>query len=160
LFVEVFIEKGEAKDLPAVLGLIHELAEYERAPQEVTITLDDLVNDFSAEQKSFDFFTAKVNGKVVGMALYFFSYSTWKGRALYMEDIIVTEAYRRSGIGSKLFKAVIRVAKEENVKRMAWQALDWNEPAINFYKKYNAEADPEWINFRFGKEGLDSFTGI
>jgi GNAT superfamily N-acetyltransferase len=86
--------------------------------------------------------------EVVGFALFYTGYSTWKGRTLYLEDILVTNAQRGNGIGALLFEKVVEIAKERNVKRMDWQVLEWNEPAINFYKKYNATLDPEWLNGR------------
>jgi len=89
------------------------------------------------------------------MAFYYYKYSTWKGSCLYLEDLVVREAFRKEGVGSKLFEAIIRVAKLKKVKRMEWQVLDWNEPAINFYNKYNAELDPEWINGRFYEKDLE-----
>ena len=144
--VDIKIRKGTEKDLPQVLGLIKELAEYERAPNEVEVTVEEMQNWGFGKEKLFDFFVAENENKIVGIALYYFKYSTWKGKCLFLEDIIVTEAFRRYGLGSKLFNEVVTVAKQLKVRRMEWQVLEWNEPAINFYKKYEANLDPEWVN--------------
>lgn len=146
--MEVQIRKGEIKDMPEVLKLIKQLAVYEKAPDEVETTVEELVEDGFGSKPIFDVIVAEANNNVVGFALYYTSYSTWKGKALYLEDFIVDEPYRKYGIGKKLFDEVLKVAKKRNVRRMEWQVLDWNEPAINFYKKYNATLDGEWFNGR------------
>lgn len=151
------IRKGAKEDLSKVLELIQELALYEKAPQEVTITLDELVEDGFGSNPIYGLFVAKQENTIVGIALYYEKYSTWKGRCTYLEDIIVTESKRNQGIGHALFQAVIAVAKERNSARMEWQVLDWNEPAINFYKKYNAELDPEWFNGKLTREQIQEF---
>lgn len=143
--------------MPSVLGLIKELALYEKAPQEVTITLDELLEDGFCENPIYRLFVAEQENAIVGIALYYEKYSTWKGRSLYLEDIIVTESQRRKGIGHALFEAVIGVAKERNSARMEWQVLDWNEPAINFYKKYEANLDPEWLNGKLTHKQIQEF---
>lgn len=140
------IRKGTIQDLPLILKLIKELAAYEKAPNEVEVTIAQMENWGFGHEKIFDFFVAEKKGNIVGMALYYYKYSTWKGKCLFLEDIIVTESERRFGIGKLLFEEVTKVAKAEGVKRMEWQVLDWNEPAIQFYKKYNAHLDSEWIN--------------
>lgn len=153
----IAVRAGEKKDVVAVLGLIKELALYEKAPQEVTITLEDLVTDGFGSNPIYGLFVAEKEDALVGMALYYEKYSTWKGRSLYLEDIVVTEKQRGQGIGQALFEAVIGVAKERNSARMEWQVLDWNKPAINFYKKYNANLDPEWLNGRLTQEQIQEF---
>jgi GNAT superfamily N-acetyltransferase len=140
------IRQGKEKDVPAILMLIKELAEYEKALDEVEITEEELLRDGFGQMPLYEFIVAELSGEVVGMALYYFKYSTWKGKALYLEDIIVKEKYRRKGIGEELFKAVIKRAGDENVRRMDWQVLEWNAPAIRFYKKFQANLDGEWIN--------------
>lgn len=140
------IRKGVQQDLPQVLGLIKELAEYEKAPLEVTVSVADMERDGFGEHPIFQFFVAETEGKIVGISLYYIKYSTWKGKCVFLEDIIVTEAYRKFGIGKKLFDEVVKVAKEMKVKRLEWQVLEWNEPAIKFYKKLNSHFDSEWIN--------------
>lgn len=153
----VSIRIGQKEDLPQTLALIKELAEYERAPLEVSNTLEMMEKDGFGETKIFDFFVAEHENKIVGIAIYYMKYSTWKGKCLFLEDIVITESFRKFGIGSKLFEAVAKVAKNLKVERMEWQVLEWNEPAINFYKKYNAILDPEWINGKFTKEQLEKF---
>jgi len=140
------IRKGTIQDLPHILNLIKELAAYEKAPNEVVVTIDQMENWGFGNDKIFDFFVAEKNGSIIGIALYYFKYSTWKGKCLFLEDIIVTEAERRHGIGKLLFDEVAKVAKADGVKRMEWQVLEWNEPAIQFYRKYGAHLDGEWIN--------------
>jgi len=144
--MELSVRKGVKKDLPQVLELIRELAMYEKAPNEVTITLAELEQDGFGAQSVFNFFIAENKNQIIGIALYYIKYSTWKGKCIFLEDIIVTEQFRKQGIGKKLFDEVVKVAKEMKVPRLEWQVLEWNEPAINFYKKLNANFDNEWIN--------------
>lgn len=155
---DVIVRKGTQDDVPRVLELIQELATYEKAPNEVTITLEELTNDGFGENPIYSLFVAELNNKVEGIALYYEKYSTWKGRCLFLEDIIVTESLRGKGIGSLLFEEVIKVAQARNSARMEWQVLDWNEPAINFYKKYSAELDGEWLNGKFTREALQTMN--
>lgn len=132
----------------AIMELIQALALYEKAPDEVVNTAEDLgVHLF--DEKICDALVVEEDGKIVGFALYYTNYSTWKGKCLYLEDFFILPEYRRSGIGSQLFDKVVEIAKERGVKRMDWQVLEWNEPAINFYQKKKAVLDPEWINGRF-----------
>lgn len=140
------IRKATKKDLPDVLSLVKELALYENAPEEVTITLDELENDGFGEHPIYWILLAENESGIMGMSFYYIRYSTWKGKTLYLEDLVVKEQFRGNKIGEALFEATISAAKEMNAKLMTWQVLDWNEPAINFYKKFNAEMDPEWIN--------------
>jgi GNAT superfamily N-acetyltransferase len=151
------IRKGKQEDLPEVLALIKELATFEKAPDEVVVTLNEMQNWGFGKEKVFDFFVAINEDRIVGLALYYFKYSTWKGRCLFLEDIIVTEAFRGKGLGKKLFEKVAMVAKMEKVKRMEWQVLDWNEPAIQFYKKYPSHFDAEWINCKLTDNELINF---
>ncbi len=150
---DIHIRAGKEADLPQVLELVKELAVYEKAPDEVEVTLEEMRNWGFGKDRIFEFFVAEEGypppgqaGKIVGIALYYYKYSTWKGKCLFLEDIIITESHRRYGLGSKLFDEVVKVAKEKKVRRMEWQVLEWNEPAIKFYHKYNAVLDPEWIN--------------
>lgn len=153
------IRKGTIDDLPQVLQLIHELAVYEKAPQEVTNTLEDMHWDGFGERPIFEFFVAESGEDgIVGIALYYMGYSTWKGKMLYLEDLIVTERLRRSGIGKKLFDAVAAEAKRVNAKRFRWQVLEWNEPAIAFYKKIGAEMDGEWLNCTMTEQQILNYT--
>lgn len=143
----ICIDVAEQNDMSAVLELIKELAAYENALHEVEMTIETLMKDGFGPKKLFDCLVAKDNkGIVLGFALYFTTYSTWKGKCLYLEDILVREEHRRKGIGSLLFDHLMEIAKDTGVKRFQWQVLDWNKPAINFYKKYAAILDEEWIN--------------
>ncbi|HTA62175.1 MAG TPA: GNAT family N-acetyltransferase [Bacteroidia bacterium] len=155
--IDIKIRKGVEADLDQVLALVKELAIYEKAPNEVEVTLAEMHNWGFGNDRVFEFFVAEHEHKIIGIALYYYKYSTWKGKCLFLEDIIVTEAYRRYGLGSKLFNEVALVAKQQQVRRMEWQVLDWNEPAINFYKKYNAHLDGEWINGKLTHQQLQSF---
>lgn len=144
--MNVTIRKGNANDLPQVLHLVKELAVFENAPNEVEVTLDEMQNWGFGKDKLFDFFVLEKKNVIVGMALYYYKYSTWKGKCLFLEDIIITESERKNGYGTLLFNEVVKVAKLQKVRRMEWQVLDWNEAAIQFYKKYNSNFDGEWIN--------------
>ncbi|MGZ3898952.1 MAG: N-acetyltransferase family protein [Bacteroidia bacterium] len=152
------IRKGVQADLPKVLGLVKELAIYEKAPAEVEVTVDEMINWGFGKDKLFEFFVLEKENKIIGMALYYYKYSTWKGKCLFLEDIIVTESERCKGYGQLLFNEVAKVAKEQKVRRMEWQVLEWNTPAIKFYEKYNSVIDPEWMNCKLTYEQLQGFT--
>jgi GNAT superfamily N-acetyltransferase len=142
------IRSAERGDESAIMELIHALALYEKAPEAVVNTAKDLgIHLF--DEKICAAFVAEVDGKIIGFALFYTNYSTWKGKCLYLEDFFVLPEYRGVGIGSQLFDAVVSLAKERGVKRMDWQVLDWNTPALNFYEKKEAHLDPEWINGRY-----------
>jgi GNAT superfamily N-acetyltransferase len=153
----VIIRKGVPDDLEKVFSLIKELALYEKAPEQVTITMEELKNDGYGPNPIYGLFVAEIEDDVIGIALYYEKYSTWQGRCIFLEDIIVTEKMRGAGIGHKLFEAVIAVAKERNSARMEWQVLDWNEPAIRFYDKYNANLDGEWLNGKLTRQQIQSY---
>jgi GNAT superfamily N-acetyltransferase len=153
----MIIRTGSKTDIPAILGLIKELAAYEKAPHDVEVTIEQMEEWGFGNNKLFDFFVAEKNNTIVGMALYYYKYSTWKGKCLFLEDIIVTESERQHGYGKLLFNEVAKVAKHQQVKRMEWQVLDWNEPAIKFYKRYNTVFDGEWINCKLTFEELQKF---
>lgn len=153
----IHIRKGTIEDLPQAHNLIMELAIYERAPDEVTNTIEDMKNDGFGERPIFDFFVAESEEGVVGIAIYYTAYSTWKGKMIFLEDLVVTERLRRSGIGKKLFEAVLKEAKAVGAKRFKWQVLDWNEPAIAFYKKIGADLDGEWINCNMTEQQLQQY---
>jgi GNAT superfamily N-acetyltransferase len=140
------IRNGKKADLPRVLELVKELALFEKAPHEVTNTLELMEYDGFGPDPIYGFFVAENSEGIVGLSLYYWRYSTWKGRRLYLEDIIVTESQRGKGVGKLLFDRTMQHALDENCTGMMWQVLDWNEPAINFYKKYGAKLDGEWIN--------------
>lgn len=144
--MNVVIRKGEEKDLVHVLALIKELALYEKAPHEVTMTLEQLHEDGFGSRPLYEFIVATVNEQVVGLSFYYFRYSTWKGKFLYLEDFVVKDAFRGMGIGKLLFETTMKIALDSKCVGMKWQVLDWNEPAIRFYQKYGAVLDPEWLN--------------
>ena len=144
--MEIKIRKAVRKDCIRMMELIQELATYEKAPDEVTVSLTHFEESGFGSNPVWWAFVAEAQGVVVGMALYYVRYSTWKGQRMYLEDILVTEDMRGQKIGSLLFDALIVEAKEKGFNGINWQVLDWNEPAINFYKKYNANFDPEWVN--------------
>ena len=144
--MNIEIRKAEKKDCLRLLELIQELADYEKAPKEVTVTLDHFEKSGFGPNPLWWAFVAEINGKVEGFALYYIRYSTWKGQCIYLEDFLVTEKLRGLGAGKLLFESVIEDAKGKGFHRMVWQVLEWNELAINFYKKYNASLDPEWVN--------------
>ena len=152
------IRKGIKNDLPYILELIKELAEYENSLNEVEITLKELEKDGFGKHPYYSFVVATENDKVIGMAFYFIRYSTWKGKVLFLEDFIVKKEYRGKGVGAKLFEYTIKIGKDLNVKGMHWQILDWNEPAILFYKKYSATISKEWLNGKLTKEQIADFT--
>lgn len=150
------IRKGLESDLPGILELIKELAAYEKAPDEVEVNLDEMKNWGFGSNKIFDFFVAEKYGSIIGLALYYYKYSTWKGKCLFLEDIIVTEKERGNGVGKKLFNEIVQVARKEKVRRLEWQVLEWNAPAIAFYDKYKAVKDPEWLNCKLTYDQLQS----
>jgi len=162
--MNITIRRGVKEDCPRLLELVQELATYERAPEEVTVTLDHFIESGFGEKPVWWTFVATLppntpslpiaigmekglgDEVIVGFALYYIRYSTWKGQAMYLEDIIITHEMRGKGIGKLLFDRLIEEAKEKKFNRIIWQVLDWNEPAINFYKKYNADIDSGWLN--------------
>jgi GNAT superfamily N-acetyltransferase len=152
--MDVIIRKGKETDLPALLNLIFELAEFEKAPDAVTNTVEEMTRDGFGKNPAFEFFVAEYGNQVIGIALYFIKYSTWKGKGIYLDDLIVTEKFRGKGVGKKLFDQVIKVAKTINAKQLHWQVLDWNEAAIRFYKSYGASVDHEWLDCKLTEEQL------
>ncbi len=140
------IRKGEKDDIPALLDLIVELAVYEKEPDAVVNTREQMLVDGFGDQPVFGSLVAEVNGAIFGASIYYYRYSTWKGKRLYLEDLIVNEGYRGKGIGKGLFEATLEIGKQNDCTGMMWQVLDWNEPAINFYKKYKTNFDSEWVN--------------
>ncbi|MFT4523037.1 MAG: GNAT superfamily N-acetyltransferase [Bacteroidia bacterium] len=142
----ITIRQGTKNDLPAAMELIKELAVFEREPEAVTNTLENMERDGFGPNKVFDFYVASIDEVIVGISVFYFRYSTWKGRCLYLEDLVVTEKHRGSGIGKLLFEQTIAFAKETKCKIMVWQVLDWNEPAIQFYERYGATFHEEWLN--------------
>ena len=144
--MEFIIRKGKEEDLPQVLDLIKELAEYEKMPEEVDNTVERMLEDGFGKTPIFGFEVAEKAGKVIGCAIYYIKYSTWKGKKFYLEDLIVTEAERGNKVGKALFERCLELTREAGAYSMLWQVIDWNEPAINFYKKYNTEFTAVWID--------------
>ncbi|WP_426482023.1 N-acetyltransferase family protein [Chryseobacterium sp. R2ACT005] len=142
----VLIRKAVLEDCASMLDLIKELAEYEKALHEVTVTLDEFIQDGFGVSPVWGAFVAEFEGEIVGISLYYDRYSTWKGRRLYLEDLVVTERLRGKQIGKMLFDATLEYGKSKNYSGMVFQVLNWNEPAINFYKKYSPKFDNEWLN--------------
>lgn len=140
------IRRAVKEDCPRLLELVKELALYEKAPQEVTVTEEHFEESGFGTNPVWWAIVAEENGVILGFALYYIRYSTWKGQAMYLEDILVTEAARGKGIGKLLMDRLMIEAIEKGFSRIVWQVLEWNEPAINFYKKYNADFDGEWVN--------------
>lgn len=141
------IRKAERSDCAAMLKLIRELALYEKAPDEVTVDpLHFEESGFGSSPVWWAFVVENEDKSIVAFALYYIRYSTWKGQVMYLEDILVTESMRGKGLGKMLIERLIEEAREKGFKRMIWQVLDWNESAINFYKKFGAKFDPEWVN--------------
>ena len=151
------IRTATKEDCPRLLELINELALYERAPHEVTVTLKEFEDAGFGEHPVWKTFVAESDGVIIGMALYYIRYSTWKGCRLYLEDLVVTEEFRGKGVGKALFDKIIVEAKEKGFNGMTWQVLDWNDPALNFYKKYEAGIEPGWLNASLSKEQLSNY---
>src|SRR5690606_36168949 len=141
---EIIIRSAEKSDMEVVLSLVKELAEYEKAPEQVTATPDDYRRNF--EEGVFEALVAEMDGEVVGMALYYLCWSTWRGRMLYLDDFVVRQSHRRYGIGQLLFDAFMEKAREKDCFLVKWQVLDWNEPALRFYEKNQAIIETEWWN--------------
>ena len=154
--MDSLIRIGTVNDLPQVLNLIKDLAAFENEPYEVEVTIAEMQNWGFGKDKIYDFFVIEIDNKIIGLALYYFKYSTWKGKCLFLEDIIVKENVRNKGYGKKLFNAVVEVAKNTGVKRMEWQVLDWNKNAIEFYNKYQANLDYKWLNCKLNYSQLQS----
>jgi GNAT superfamily N-acetyltransferase len=142
----IIIRRAVKEDCGRLLELIHELAVFEKAPDEVTVSLQHFEESGFGKQPVWWAFVAEVDGTVQGFALYYIRYSTWKGQRMYLEDLLVTESMRCKGLGTKLFNKLIEEGKEKKFRGMVWQVLEWNEPAIAFYKKYKADFDAEWVN--------------
>jgi GNAT superfamily N-acetyltransferase len=156
---ETIIRDGKKEDLPRALELVKELALYEKAPDEVINTVKLMERDGFGPQPIFGFFVAENETGIVGLSLYYWRYSTWKGKRLYLEDIIVTESERGKGVGKILFDRTMQHALDTDCTGMMWQVLDWNEPAINFYKKYGSKIANDWLNCNLEREQINVMLG-
>lgn len=154
---QVNIRVAVENDCERLLELIRELATYERAPEEVTVTLAEFKEAGFGKKPVWKAFVAELDGMIQGFALYYVRYSTWKGCRLYLEDFVVTEPLRGKGIGKVLFETIIQEAKDLGFNGMTWQVLDWNEPALNFYSKYEASIESGWLNGSLSKKQINQF---
>jgi GNAT superfamily N-acetyltransferase len=153
--MSVIIRVALKEDCKRLLELINELAVYEKAPNEVTVSLEEFESAGFGINPVWKAFVAELDGIILGFGLYYVRYSTWKGCRMYLEDLLITENMRGKGLGTMILNRLIEEAKEKNLKGMTWQVLDWNEPAINFYKKYKAEFDSGWINVSLSEVQVD-----
>lgn len=151
------IRNATEEDMPQVLNLIHELAVFEKEADAVEVTVNDLEQDGFGENPAFHCFIAEVDNKIEGMALVYHRYSTWKGNVLHLEDLIVSEAMRGAGIGSKLLDEVVKYGHSLGVRRISWEVLDWNEPAIKFYEKNGANVMRDWNVVHLNKQGIKNY---
>ncbi len=151
------IRKATKNDMPSVLELIQELATFEKEPDAVVVTVDDLVRDGFSANPLFQCFVAEVENEIIGMALYYYRYSTWKGKTIHLEDLIVKENKRGTGAGFALYKEIIKQGKAENVRRIEWNVLDWNTPAIDFYEKSGAKVLGDWRVVHMDDKGIEQF---
>jgi GNAT superfamily N-acetyltransferase len=156
----IIIRAGTKADLPRVLELINELAAYERAAQEVTNTVEQMGIDGFGKQPLYGMYVAESKKVIVGISVYYYRYSTWKGKRLYLEDIVVRQQERGKGIGKRLFEQTMKKSLEDNCTGMMWQVLEWNEPGIHFYEKYGAKFDREWVNVSLEAEGIRGLLGL
>lgn len=158
--MEFQVRKATKNYMPSVLKLINELAVYEREPDAVEVTVADLERDGFGDQPLFNCFVAEAEDEILGMALFYNRYSTWKGKTIHLEDLIVNEDYRGKGIGMQLYKKVMQFALEENIKRVEWVVLDWNTPAVNFYKNTGASVFSEWNTVQFDQDSIKKFLNL
>jgi GNAT superfamily N-acetyltransferase len=153
----MIIRKGKPEDMKGVLALIQELADFEKEPDAVVITVDDLIRDGFGTNPLFHVFVAEVNAAIVGIALYYYRYSTWKGKTIHLEDLVVKQSMRGTGLGFTLYSEVIKQGKKDNVRRIEWAVLDWNTPAIEFYTNSGAKVFDDWRVAQMDEEGINYF---
>jgi len=163
IFDEIFIKmdfivrQGEEKDMQSVFDLITELAVFEKEPDAVDISVSDLINDGFSENPKFKIFVAEQKNQIIGIALFYERYSTWKGRTIHLEDLIVTKKKQKIGAGKALYAAVLKYAFDHNYNRVAWEVIDWNQNAIDFYKSTGATYLNDWSVVQMNKENLAKF---
>lgn len=156
--MEFTIRKAKKEDMAQVLALIHQLAHFEKEPDAVIVTLEDLEKDGFGEHPAFFCYVAEINSKIEGIALGFNRYSTWKGKILHLEDLIVNETARGTGIGTALLDEVVKYGHELGVKRINWEVLDWNKPAIDFYKQKGANIMEDWRVVHLTEKGIETYV--
>lgn len=154
----MLIRKGQKEDMPAVLDLIKELATFEKEPNAVVVTVDELIKEGFGDTPLFKTFVAEVDGEIIGTALFYYRFSTWKGKTIHLEDLIVKQEKRGTGAGSALYKEVIKFAKQDGVRRVEWVVLNWNTHAINFYERSGATILQDWLTVQMDEEGITKFT--
>lgn len=152
------IRKGKPEDMQAVLGLIQELADFEKEPDAVLVTVDDLVRDGFGPVPLFHVFVAEVDDEIVGIALWYYRFSTWKGKTIHLEDLVVKDKMRGTGLGYALYSEIIKQGKRDNVRRVEWNVLDWNAPAIEFYEKSGAKVLKDWYVVQMDEIGINHFV--
>jgi GNAT superfamily N-acetyltransferase len=153
----MIIRKATQKDMPFVLELIQELATFEKEPDAVVVTVADLVRDGFSEHPLFHCYVAEKENTIIGMALFYYRYSTWKGKTIHLEDLIVKADQRGSGAGFALYKEIIKQGKKDKVRRIEWNVLDWNTPAIDFYEKSGAKVLDDWRVVQMDESGIERF---
>ena len=156
----MIIRIATKNDMPSVLELIKELAVFEKEPEAVVVTAEDLVRDGFSENPLFECFVAEEKNEIIGMALYYYRFSTWKGKTIHLEDLIVKEDKRGTGAGFALYTEIIKKGKAENVRRIEWNVLDWNTPAINFYEKSGANVLDDWRVVHMDENGINKFLDL
>ena len=156
----MIIRIATKNDMPSVLELIQELAIFEKEPEAVEVTAEDLVRDGFSENPLFECFVAEEKNEIIGMALYYYRFSTWKGKTIHLEDLIVKEDKRGTGAGFALYTEIIKKGKAENVRRIEWNVLDWNTPAIDFYKKSGANVLKDWCVVQMDEKGINQFLKL
>lgn len=154
----MMIRKGNPEDMQAVLGLIQELAHFEKEPNAVLVTVEDLIRDGFGSVPLFHVFVAEVESEIVGIALYYYRYSTWKGKTIHLEDLVVKDKMRGTGLGYALYSEIIKQAKKDKVRRIDWNVLDWNTPAIEFYEKSGAKVLDEWRVAQMDEAAINYFV--
>ena len=154
----MIIRKGNPEDMEAVLGLIQELAAFENEPEAVLITVDDLIRDGFGPVPLFQVFVAEVESEIVGIALYYYRYSTWKGKTIHLEDLVIKEKMRGTGLGYALYSEIIKQGKKDKVRRIEWNVLDWNTPAIEFYEKSGAKILDDWKVTQMDEAAINYFV--
>ncbi len=153
----MIIRKATEKDMPFVLELIQELANFEKEPDAVVVTVADLVRDGFSEHPLFHCYVAEKENTIIGMALFYYRYSTWKGKTIHLEDLIVKADQRGTGAGFALYKEIIKQGKKDKVRRIEWNVLDWNTPAIDFYEKSGAKVLDDWRVVQMDETGIERF---